>query len=342
MTTNGRLPLARSRDCALSARVNVAPGSFLGREVAGLSGPVWSMMAWYLLITGLILAGTLYTSVSTNDVGTSGLRVFGLVYCLGCLAVLARLRSRTPGWLLFILVDVNIAVACLISASWNTVFAAAVPLATLVIAALYAATWFRHADMLAHLGWLTVLSAIAVFLASDSANLRVLWFAIVFLCWGLGLFVNALVRDLNQQVMTDPLTSLLNRTGLDLVVDHLGGDRPHLMPRSVAFLDLKDFKEFNDRDGHHAGDEVLRQVGSALQAQLRASDIPARTGGDEFVIVLPSTSLEHARVVLGRIIKSLPVGCSFGLVDWPAGTTFDDAVRAADREMYTDKRRNSL
>jgi len=331
-------PLARS----LSVRVNVAPGSFLGREVWGLPGPLWSMIAWYLIITGLMLSGILNAAISTNDAGTPGLAIFRFAYCIAGVLVLVWLGLRTPGWVLFLLVDLNIAVACLAAASRNDLLTQSVPLATLVFAALYASTWFGKREMLVHLSLLTALSALVVFISNDTPALRVLWAALIVLCWALGFFVNTLVRDFNRQVMRDPLTALLNRTGLDLVVANLSQSRAQVLPRSVVVLDLDDFKAFNDRDGHHAGDELLRAVGVTLRSQLRARDIPARTGGDEFVVLLPATSVEDARLVLARVVAALPIGCSVGVTDWPAGSTFDEAVRGADREMYTHKRRHDL
>ncbi len=218
-------------------------------------------------------------------------------------------------------------------------------LLTLVVAAVYVATWFQQREMVAHLLLLTVTSAVVVFVfvfvLQDSRDLRVLWGAIIGLCWGLGFFVNRLIRDLHQQVMSDPLTGLLNRTGLELAAAMLSGDRAQLLPRSVAVLDLDNFKAFNDRDGHHAGDEVLRQVGATLRSQLRTSDTPARTGGDEFVVLLPFTTVEHARSVIARVIPMLPISCSFGIADWPAESTFAQAVEASDRDMYAHKRHHN-
>jgi diguanylate cyclase (GGDEF)-like protein len=109
----------------------------------------------------------------------------------------------------------------------------------------------------------------------------------------------------------------------------------------VAVLDLEHFKEVNDRDGHQAGDQILREVGAVLRSRIRPGDTAARTGGDEFVILLPSTPVDHATVVVTRIIDSLPMACSFGLADWPAGTTFEEATRNADRAMYAHKNRDT-
>ncbi len=326
---------------AFSSSVNAAPVSFLGREVAGRPGPIWSMVAWYGLVTTFLLAGIVSSEVSPNQIGATAVSGYLIAYCVVGAVVVGGLGARTPGWALHLLVDLNVAVTCLTAASRPTALLAAIPLVTLVFAALYAATWFRQRDMMAHLAVLTVLSAVVVFARADDPNLRALWVTVLMLSWGLGFFVNSLIRDLNRQVLSDPLTGLLNRTGLDLLADTRSGDRVEALPRSVAVLDLEDFKEVNDRDGHQAGDRVLRDVGEVLRSQLRPSDTAARTGGDEFVVLLPFTTVDHARTVLARVIASMPIGCSIGLADWTAGSTFEEAVQAADREMYADKRRKS-
>jgi len=88
-------------------------------------------------------------------------------------------------------------------------------------------------------------------------------------------------------------------------------------------------------------DPRTRAVRVALRSRLRPSDTAARTGGDEFVFLLPFTAVDHARAVVARVIDALPIACSFGLADRPDGTTFEEATRVADREMYADKGRNS-
>ncbi len=330
------MPLGR----ALSAHVDSSPGSHFGRGVTGLPGPIWSMMAWYILIASLMLASLVSSAFSPNDVNDQGLIVFRFAYCIAGVVALGWMGTRTPGWVLRLLLDLNVAVTCLTAASKDSVSTAAVPLTTLMFAAMYAATWFRQREMVAHLALLTALSAAAVFVGSNGPNLRVLWAVILVLCWGLGLFVNALVRDLNRRVMSDPLTGLLNRAGLGLVAANLSGSRAQMLPRSVAVLDFEGFKAYNDRNGHQAGDEILREAGAALRSQLRPNDTPARTGGDEFVVLLPFTTVDDARTVIARVVASLPVGCSFGLADWPAGSTFEEAMHAADHKMYVNKRRN--
>ena len=323
----------------LSARVNVAPTSFLGRSIAGRPGPIWSLVAWYALIFALLVVGLVSSVVSPNRVGAEGVSGYLIAYCVISGVAVGWIGARTPSWAVQVLVGLNVAVICLTAASRDSALTAAIPLVTLMVAALFTATWFSKRAMVAQLIGLTVLSAFAVFARHGDPQLRVLWVTIVFLCWGLGFFVNALVNDLHRQAISDPLTGLLNRSGLDLVAATRAGDRAEALPRSVVVLDLERFKEINDREGHRAGDQVLREVSAVLRSRLRPSDTAARTGGDEFVILMPLTTVDHSRAVMARVLDALPIACSCGLADWPAGTTFEEAVQAADRKMYEDKGR---
>lgn len=99
----------------------------------------------------------------------------------------------------------------------------------------------------------------------------------------------------------DPLTGLGNRRVLDFVLDkHVEGVRRSI-PVTVATFDLDDFKDFNDAHGHAAGDEALRLVADVLATEARRTDLPIRTGGEEFVVVLTGTSLEGALAYAERV-----------------------------------------
>ncbi|MFN8126990.1 MAG: GGDEF domain-containing protein [Candidatus Nanopelagicales bacterium] len=95
--------------------------------------------------------------------------------------------------------------------------------------------------------------------------------------------------------MQDPLTGALNRRGLQHSADlvHDLEIRRHLAT-SIVEIDLDGFKRFNDTNGHHAGDDLLAALVEDWSSVLRGTDILARTGGDEFVLVLPATSHAEA------------------------------------------------
>ena len=101
-----------------------------------------------------------------------------------------------------------------------------------------------------------------------------------------------------QSALTDPLTALLNRRGLELRLDDaLGAAQREREPVSLLVLDCDDFKVVNDRAGHEFGDALLRETARALSSLLPAGASGARVGGDEFVVLLPRTGAEAAEAV---------------------------------------------
>lgn len=119
-------------------------------------------------------------------------------------------------------------------------------------------------------------------------------------------------------------------------------------PLTLVYMDLDHFKSVNDDYGHAAGDELLREVGSALNAHTRTTDLVGRLGGDEFAIVLPDISPERSLEVVARIVASLsdyasqlslPVTVSVGVVTTLSATeTLEELVWIADNLMYSAKR----
>jgi diguanylate cyclase (GGDEF)-like protein/PAS domain S-box-containing protein len=160
-------------------------------------------------------------------------------------------------------------------------------------------------------------------------------------------------RELEHRASHDPLTGLPNRhrlqRELQQAMTHAAQTGGGL---AVLYLDLDGFKAANDRSGHHAGDNVLREVAQRLQQGLRETDLVARVGGDEFVVVLPGCpDSDAARAVAdnlrARLYPSyaLPDGAihmdaSVGIACFPDDGIDPDALLAhADRAMYEAKRR---
>jgi len=116
-----------------------------------------------------------------------------------------------------------------------------------------------------------------------------------------------LYETLAQQAITDGLTGLFNhRFFYERLRDEVIRARRYDLPLSVLMMDLDDFKLYNDRYGHPAGDGVLRRVAEIMRAQLRQNvDIPARYGGEEFAIILPHTAAEGAECVGERLSKAV-------------------------------------
>jgi diguanylate cyclase (GGDEF)-like protein len=117
---------------------------------------------------------------------------------------------------------------------------------------------------------------------------------------------------------------------------------------SVAYMDVDNFKQVNDRLGHSAGDRLLKTVAGTIRENVRDVDAVARLGGDEFAILMPETDERAARAAIVRLRRQLlaaaraegwPVTFSFGVVTWPTPPpSVDEMVRAADELMYSAKR----
>jgi diguanylate cyclase (GGDEF)-like protein/PAS domain S-box-containing protein len=149
-----------------------------------------------------------------------------------------------------------------------------------------------------------------------------------------------LLGRLDELTRTDELTGLPNRRAWDEMLSHeLAVAERHGKPLSVAMLDLDHFKAYNDRNGHLAGDRLLRAAAAIWSGSLRATDVLARWGGEEFALLLPGCEAEGATALIERLRGSLPDGVTFsaGVVcsdghDAPRGL-----MDAADRALYQAK-----
>ena len=161
----------------------------------------------------------------------------------------------------------------------------------------------------------------------------------------------SLVEESRQMATTDALTGLLNRRAfLTRAGDELRRSLRYADSISVILLDVDHFKRINDQRGHAAGDHVLVEVGQLLASSVRACDVVARWGGEEFVIALPSTPSKNALVLAERLRGKLeahpildtdgtriPVTASFGLAAQEPSDTLQALIDRADRAMYQAK-----
>lgn len=158
----------------------------------------------------------------------------------------------------------------------------------------------------------------------------------------------ALEQQLMREARTDALTGLLNRRALEefAQLELKRGDR-FATPLSAILCDIDHFKSINDRDGHAAGDRVIRAVGERLRAELRETDAFGRWGGEEFIAILPDTPAAAAQVLAERMraaIEAGPVGdggprvtVSLGVAQRAPGGEWDLLVKAADEALYRAK-----
>jgi diguanylate cyclase (GGDEF)-like protein len=160
-------------------------------------------------------------------------------------------------------------------------------------------------------------------------------------------------REVSHQAVTDGLTGLFNRRYFEELLNReLQRAERHGREFSLALVDVNDFKLYNDRYGHQAGDEALAALGAALRTSLRSSDLAARYGGDEMVVILPETRLEKAyqlfakrvRNAMGEALRSLSpdrtaIGVTVGIASYPQdGMDAHDLVLAADRALLDAKK----
>lgn len=159
------------------------------------------------------------------------------------------------------------------------------------------------------------------------------------------------LRRLSAEVSTDQLTQIANRRGLiaqfEIEQSRRARDGSVLC---LGLLDIDNFKRLNDDLGHAAGDIALKSLAQAVKQALRPTDMVARFGGEEFVVVLPATPLEEAQHILTRLQRGLtgslfmhdnkPVFVTFsaGVTDYREGETLESALERADQGLYQAKR----
>jgi diguanylate cyclase (GGDEF)-like protein len=155
-----------------------------------------------------------------------------------------------------------------------------------------------------------------------------------------------------QLAASDPLTGLSNRRGFELSATMLLEVCRHRgIKATLLFFDLDDFKSINDTYGHEEGDEALKQFAKHLQSTFRNSDIVARYGGDEFVVLLANAG--DPSLALGRLQQDLlsrnlhpttryPLNVAIGsaVFDGAENDTLSELLERADKAMYDDKRRH--
>jgi diguanylate cyclase (GGDEF)-like protein len=182
--------------------------------------------------------------------------------------------------------------------------------------------------------------------------------ALVFLsmAWNFGFLLMAIDRlraEVANLALVDDLTGVANRRHLlQRLSEECALSRRTGEPFALLAIDLDGFKEINDGFGHGAGDECLRLFTCAAQSRLRSGDMLARSGGDEFCIVLPATTLREGAMIARHVMetcretlvrwegKPIPIAASIGVAQWSSiiGAYPERLIAAADQALYAAKK----
>jgi diguanylate cyclase (GGDEF)-like protein len=152
------------------------------------------------------------------------------------------------------------------------------------------------------------------------------------------------IGKLNLDAQTDPLTGLHNRRGLTFALEMLGSEGRSF---AVIALDIDHFKRINDTHGHDVGDTVIQQMAGLMKTCSRDADILCRSGGEEFLMLLPNTTLDSALLVAERLrtcveLEQIPVvghiTVSLGIAVWPMhASDIERVLKLADAALYRAK-----
>jgi diguanylate cyclase (GGDEF)-like protein len=214
---------------------------------------------------------------------------------------------------------------------------------TYIWLAVFASLFLSPVRTWIHLG--VIATAYAVVLALDgNSGAPAEWLFIVMTATVAALVTFAIRTELLSISERDPLTGLANRAGLTRALEReFAKARRSQAPLSVAVIDLDGFKTLNDDHGHLAGDQALIAATRSWQAVLRRSDMIARFGGDEFVVLLPDSRVLQAGQTIRRM-HNADGTCRFsaGLASWDGLESPTELIARADKALYQAKSRRRV
>jgi diguanylate cyclase (GGDEF)-like protein len=307
----------------------------LERRLRRLPAPVWALALIYgvgglmcLFAAAFPISKTAPTTLAT---------VIGIILLIGS-ALLLRFGPRLPLRGLQAAAIAGTLINTVLVANCTTNYGAALNSFAYLWIGIYAGQFFEQRAARFQAATVVVASGVALWLSGLPG---------MFTAWALVagssvLATEALARlnsRLREQLVTDALTGLLNRSGFVAAAERMRSvaDRAEL-PISIALIDLDQFKQVNDQQGHAAGDELLIELGRDWRAELRGSEVLARFGGDEFALALVGTGRHGAEDALHRLRRASPADWSVGVVEWSPGESLDRAMARADEELYRAKR----
>jgi diguanylate cyclase (GGDEF)-like protein len=272
-----------------------------------------------------------------RDTPVTLLFAIGLIGTGGAAAIWL-LRSHLRSWMMHAAVASASALLALVA--WQSATPVGiVGLGPAVIAVgLYAAHFFELPAARLHAALLVLLSTAGA-IAAVPDGFAVAWMATMVSVIAFTEAQGRLARNLRTAATTDPLTGVANRRAWEAeAARHLARAGRTGEPLSFAILDLDYFKVVNDREGHGAGDALLRDLASGWAARLRQADLLGRYGGDEFVLCLPATDERGAREILQQLDATHAFAWSVGMATARPGDTLSAVLARADADLYQQKR----
>ncbi len=156
-------------------------------------------------------------------------------------------------------------------------------------------------------------------------------------------------KNNEREASYDGLTNVYNRTKLnELLLQQIQNAQDAHTTFSLIMIDIDFFKHINDTYGHLTGDDVLIQISELITSHIRQSDVFARWGGEEFILLLPSVSLENAELIANNLKEKITtkifpkighLTCSFGVTEFKENDTIDDIIQRADAALYQAKKK---
>jgi len=243
-----------------------------------------------------------------------------------------------------------------IAAFFNQLTGAHINLWLLYLAPVVVSTWFARPAFGAVVACISAGTTLVVELTSGTppaGRMAPYWNAVaellMFLAvWRILVLLKQSYRKAHELARTDHLTGVANgRHFAEILSLELEYAHRHNRPLSLAYIDIDSFKQVNDQRGHEVGDSLLRLVAQTMKQAVRANDLVARVGGDEFAILFREATQDHVRTVMDRIKYHLsriaaqndwPAAFSAGVVTCTGSACLaDELIKRADRLMYAVK-----
>lgn len=266
-------------------------------------------------------------------------RPWVLAVPVGVIVVVLTWGPRTPTWFLHVAVIGLLGVSFLAQVDTDDPVEVLATASSMIGAVIYSGLWWHGWTTYAYAAAASGATLIAILANDMNEVLWDAWVTVTAMLLGIAFALNLVVARSVHTSTHDPLTGLLNRVGLEQYLQVAGTAGRTTLPRCLVSIDLDGFKAINDTAGHAAGDRVLRDTTEAWRSVIRPDDIVVRMGGDEFLLILPKTTVPAVDTLMERMRAASPSRWSCGIVDWPSDETFDHALARADALMYQDKRR---